>query len=236
MKKRVLAGLLMSVMVLASAMSVSAADSKTQSVQGSGTADGKGKYEVTVEAPKFEELTDAAIDENKNIPAEKKEEAKKSAKEAATIIEKVNKGETTTITAAVDKEIKGKTLVQKFFDLDEVGNHDECHKPGNKHKVTLTVDAMTTAWKNITVVHYSTDRTLWETIKVADKNVDYTKKTITFEIEDLSPIAIYADVVKEGSAGTAALTEGVSSAWMLYAAMALIVLGSGVVVYQKKRG
>lgn len=235
MKKRVLAGLLMSVMVLASAMSVSAADSKTKPVQGSGTADGKGKYEVTVEAPKFEELTDAAIDENKNIPAEKKEEAKKSAKEAATIIEKVNKGEATTITAAVDKEIKGKTLVQKFFDLDEVGNHDACHT-AKKHKVTLTVDAMTTAWKNITVVHYSTDRTLWETIKVADKDVDYTKKTITFEIQDLSPIAIYADVVTDGSAGKSPSTEGVSSAWMLYAAMALIVLGSGVVVYQKKRG
>ena len=71
---------------------------------------------------------------------------------------------------------------------------------------------------------------------VADKDVDYTKKTITFEIEDLSPIAIYADVVTGGAAGTSPSTEGVSSAWMLYAAMALIVLGSGVVVYQKKRG
>ena len=55
MKKRVLAGLLMSVMVLASAMSVSAADSKTQSVTGGKTEDQKGSYTATVENPKFED-------------------------------------------------------------------------------------------------------------------------------------------------------------------------------------
>lgn len=236
MKKRVLAGLLMSVMVLASAMSVSAAESKTQSVTGGKTEDGSGSYTATVENPKFEELTEEAIKANPNIKEEDKAAAIASAKAAATTIEKINKGETVSITTEIDKEIKGKTLVQKFFDLDEVGNHDKCHQPGNKHKVTLTVDALTTGWKNIVVVHYSTDRTLWETIKVADKDVDYNAKTITFEIEDLSPIAIYADVVEGGAAGTSPSTEGVSSAWMLYAAMALIVLGSGVVVYQKKRG
>ena len=234
MKKRVLAGLLMSVMVLASAMSVSAADSKTKPVEGGKTEDGNGSYVVTTENPVFEELTDAAIDANEKVTD--KAAAKASAKAAAAAIEKINKGEKASITTEVDKKIEGKTLVQKFFDLDETGDHNKCHQPGNKHKVTLTVDALTTGWKNIVVVHYSTDRVLWETIPVADKDVDYTKKTITFEIEDLSPIAIYADVVTGGAAGTSPSTEGVSSAWMLYAAMALIVLGSGVVVYQKKRG
>lgn len=234
MKKRVLAGLLMSVMVLASAMSVSAADSKTKPVEGGKTEDGNGSYVVTTENPVFEELTDAAIDANEKVTD--KAAAKASAKAAAATIEKINKGEKASITTEVDKKIEGKTLVQKFFDLDETGDHNKCHQPGNKHKVTLTVDALTTGWKNIVVVHYSTDRVLWETIPVADKDVDYTKKTITFEIEDLSPIAIYADVVTGGAAGTSPSTEGVSSAWMLYAAMALIVLGSGVVVYQKKRG
>lgn len=234
MKKRVLAGLLMSVMVLASAMSVSAADSKTKPVEGGKTEDGNGKYVATTENPVFEELTDAAIDANEKVTD--KAAAKASAKAAAATIEKINKGEKASITTEVDKKIEGKTLVQKFFDLDETGDHNKCHQPGNKHKVTLTVDALTTGWKNIVVVHYSTDRVLWETIPVADKDVDYTKKTITFEIEDLSPIAIYADVVTGGAAGTSPSTEGVSSAWMLYAAMALIVLGSGVVVYQKKRG
>ena len=232
MKKRVLAGLLMSVMVIASAMSVSAAGSKTQSVTGGETADKKGTYEVTTENPVFEELTEAEI--NKNDKITDKAAAIASAKDAAAKIEKINKGETVSITTEVDKDIKGKTLVQKFFDLDEKGDHDKCHTAG-EHKVTLTVDALTTSWKNIVVVHYSTDRTLWETIPVADKDVDYNAKTITFVIKDLSPIAIYADVVTGGAAGTSPSTEGVSSAWMLYSAMALIVLGTGVVVYQKKR-
>lgn len=232
MKKRVLAGLLMSVMVLASAMSVSAADSKTKPVVGGDTADGKGSYVAVTENPVFEELTEAEI--NKNDKITDKAAAIASAKAAAATIEKINKGETVSITTEVDKDIKGKTLVQKFFDLDEQGDHKACETAG--HKVTLKVDALTTAWKNIVVVHYSTDRTLWETIPVAEKDVDYNAKTITFVIKDLSPIAIYADVVTGGAAGTSPSTEGVSSAWMLYAAMALIVLGSGVVVYQKKRG
>ena len=212
MKKRVLAGLLMSVMVLASAMSVSAADSKTKPIVGGETADGKGSYAVTTENPKFEGLTDAAV----------------------AVIEKVNKGEAVSFTTDVDKEIKGKKPVTKFFEVEAAGDHTNCGHSG--HKVTLTVDTMTTGWKNIVVVHYSTDRVLWEAIPVADKDVDYTKKTITFEVKDLSPMAIYADVVSSGAAGTSPSTEGVSSVWMLYAAMALIVLGSGVVVYQKKRG
>ena len=236
MKKRVLAGLMMTVMVLASAMSVSAT-SKTTPMEPSGSS--VGKYDVKVDATNgistYEELSDASIDKNTAIPAEKKEEAKKSAKEATQKIADINAGKTVSITAEVDKEIKEKKLVQKFFDLDEKNDHSECHKKGY-HTVTLKVDAMTTAWKNITIVHYSADRVLWETIKVEDKNVDYKNKTITFNIKDLSPLAIYADIVEGGAAGTSPSTQGVSSAWMLYSAMALVVLGTGVVVYQKKRG
>lgn len=230
MKKRVLAGLMMAVMVLASAMSVSAA-SKEKPVEE--TASANGKYEVTTESPRFEELTDEAIDANTKVTD--KAAAKASAKEAKEKIEKANKGEAVSFTTEVDKEIKGKKLVQKFFDLDEVDNHDKCHTQGF-HTVTLKVDAMTSNWKNITIVHYSTDRTLWETISSDKIKVDYDKKTLTFDIKDLSPLAIYADIVEGGAAGTSPSTQGVSSAWMLYSAMALIVLGTGVVVYQKKRG
>lgn len=223
----------MGIMVLASAMSVSANPSKTQSVTGGTTADGKGTYVVTTEAPKFEELTEEEI--NKNDKITDKATAIASAKDAATKIEKINKGEKVSITTEVDKALEGKKLVQKFFDLDEVGNHDACHT-AKKHKVTLTVDALATSWKNIVVVHYSTDRTMWETIPVADKDVDYNKKTITFEIQDLSPIAIYADIVADSSTGKSPSTGSVSSTWMVWSAMALIVLGAGAIVSQKKRG
>lgn len=210
MKKRVLAGLMMAVMVLASAMSVSAA-SKEKPVEDNGSAN--GRYEVTTESPKFENLTDDV-------------EAK---------IEKMNKSEAVSITTDVDKAIKGKKLVQKFFDIVPVDNHDKCVALGY-HSITLKVDAMTTNWKNITVVHYSPARTTWETFSGDNLKVDYDKKTLTFDVKDFSPFAIYADIVEGGAAGTSPSTQGVSSAWMLYSAMALIVLGTGVVVYQKKRG
>lgn len=219
MKKRVLAGMMMMVMVLATAMSVSAADSKTNTVTESGAS--VGQYQITESESKF-------------AKKDTEDEAKHAA--AINIVTDINAGKADVkITDAVDKAIEGKTLVQKFFDLDVVAGSDHS-KCTDHHTVTLKVDAMTTGWKNIVVVHYSQDRQVWETIKVEDKNVDYTNKTITFDIKDLSPIAIYADVVADGAAGKSPSTEGTSSAWMLWTAMALIVLGTGAIVSQKKRG
>ena len=108
--------------------------------------------------------------------------------------------------------------------------------PENYEILIKKFENVSNKWKNITVVHYSTARTTWETFSGDKLKVDYDKKTLTFDVEDFSPFAIYADIVEEGSSGTSPSTQGVSSTWMLYAAMALIVLGSGVVVYQKKRG
>ncbi len=200
----------MTVMVLASAMSVSAA-SKEKPIEEVGSKE--GYYEVTP-STNFEDVTDATVKAQ---------------------LEKLNKGEAVSVTTDVDKAIKGKKIVQAFFDVVPVGTHAECDAQGY-HTLTLKVDAMTNKWKNITVVHYSTARTTWETFSGDKLKVDYNKGTLTFNVEDFSPFAIYADIVEEGSSGTSPSTQGVSSTWMLYAAMALIVLGSGVVVYQKKRG
>lgn len=226
MKKRVLAGLMMMVMVLAFAMSATAAPSATDAVVESGAS--VGFYDITTGEKQF------AKKDNEDV-------AKHTA--AIKIVTDINAGKKDVkITDAVDKVIEGKTLVAKFFDLDEAGKpHAECEGKGY-HTVTLYVAGLSDSWKNITLVHYSQTRQVWETITsdgpVGSKieKVDYDKKTITFQIKDLSPLAIYADVVEDNKVGTSAKTEGVSSAWMLYTAMALIVLGAGVVVYQKKRG
>ena len=220
MKKKVLAGLLMSVMVLASVMSVSAATSKTETKETAGAS--VGQYQFTTGEDEF---------------AKKDNEDAAKHEAAIKIVKEINDGKTVSITTEVDKEIEGKKLVEKFFDFDEVkdSDHKKCHDQGF-HTVTLKLTSMTTNWKNIRVVHYSQEREVWEVIPVKAENVNYTAKTITFDIKDLSPLAIYADVVESGAAGTSPSTQGVSSAWMLYTAMALIVLGTGVVVYQKKRG
>ena len=50
----------------------------------------------------------------------------------------------------------------------------------------------------------------------------------------MSPVAIYAEVVTGGAAGTSPSTVGTSSTWMLLVAFAIVAVGAGVVASQKK--
>ena len=81
MKKRVLAGIMMAAMMVASVMSVSAAGSKQEEVEVG--AESKGSYIVESEKDTFDYLVD---DITSKLPSgateEKKEELKASAKEA----------------------------------------------------------------------------------------------------------------------------------------------------------
>lgn len=286
MKKRILAGMMMGIMVLASAMSVSAAPSTEDFAEvvvpeSSGQGDYKeGDYVILDEKEEFQEFEseevmqkeaeavveavietvyakeiEKAIEEaQKANPAITKEEATKqfkeekvkqiveSYKEAAVIIKEVEKGKQigtvdgVKINDKVDKDLKDKKMVKTFFDLHATGDKKEISNDANaKHTITISVPGMTKHWKNIMILHYSTIRCVWETIV---PKVDYDKKTLTFEIQDLSPLAIYADIEGEGADTDKefAKTGSVSSSWMMMSAMALIVLGASVVVSQKKRG
>lgn len=300
MKKRILAGMMMGIMVLASAMSVSAAPSTEDFAEvvvpeASGQGDYKeGDYVIldekeefqefesedvmtkeaqetveavieTVFADEVKEAVEKALEEAikadstiKELSEEKKQEVVKEFKEkkvkqmvesyvkAAEVIKKIDKekkqaGKEVKIDngGKIDKELKDKKIVKSFFDLHATGAKKEiCHTDGSKHKITIGVPGMTRGWKNIIILHYSTIRCVWETIVPV---VDYDKKTLTFETYDLSPLAIYADIVEDGAeaekpAQTSPATGSVSSAWMIWSAMALIVLGAGAIVSQKKRG
>ncbi len=216
MKKRILAGMMMAIMVVASVMSVSAAPSKQEPVVEAGSAT---KYEIATGTKEFTGIK------------EEKEAAVKAQ------IADLEADKAVSLNTDTDKAIKDKTMATDFFDLivKEGTDHSACTTKGY-HTLTLKVDAMTSSWKNIVVLHYSTVRDVWEAIPVDAKNVKYDAKTITFDIKDLSPMAIYADIVDDGSEGTSPKTEGMSSTWMLWAAVALVLVGSGVVVSQKKRG
>lgn len=253
MKKKNLAVLLTLTMLFASVMTVSATGSKTDPIEPSGPS--IGYYVTTVDAGNginsYEELTDAAIDANDKIAD--KAAAKQTAAEALTEIADANALQVVSYSDTVDAALDGKSIVQKFFDLDEVGDHSTCHARGY-HEITLKVDQMTTRWTNIVIVHFSADRILWEVIY---PTVDYNAKTLTFTINDLSPLAIYADVLPGGDGGSPStpstpdgttpggatdgttpggspLTEGTSSAWMICAAVVLIA-GGIVLVSQKKK-
>ena len=203
----------MGIMVLASAMSVSAADSRTEQVHTSGAS-----------------VSYYTLDESETaLLSGIKTEAKKE--EVKAIIKELNDNKATALSTDIQKALKGKTLLAYVFDIDPVGDHAKCKEQGY-HEIELTVTTITDKCSNIVVLHYSVERDVWETLTPV--KVDGNKITVRFK--DLSPVAVYANVVGGTAVGVSPSTEGVSSAWMLWTAMALIVLGAGVVVSQKKRG
>lgn len=207
MKKRILAGIMMAAMVVASVMSVSAAGSKTGEVAVS--QDNKAGYTVEADADTFKDL-DA---------------------EAQTAIKDLNDGKISDSIVADIADIKttlsGKKLVCPVFDLEAVGTHPNCTKG---HTVKLNVPALKNCDpKSVVVLHYSETDGKWE---VVESSVSGTTVTATFT--NLSPVAIYAKVTTGGAAGTSPSTVGTSSTWMLLAAVAVVALGAGVVATQKK--
>lgn len=197
----------MGIMVLASAMSVSAAGSRTEQVHTSGAS-----------------VSYYTLDDSENVFADLDDKVEATIKE-------LNNNKATSLSTDIQKALKGKTLLAKVFDLEPVGEHSKCTTQGY-HEVELTVTTITDKCSNIVVLHYSETRGEWETLTPV--KVDGNKITVRFK--DLSPVAVYANVVGGTAVGVSPSTEGVSSTWMLWTAMALIVLGSGVVVSQKKRG
>lgn len=222
MRKKLLGSLLAAALVVTQAVSVFAAGgSKTADV--TLTGDAAGYYEVS-EGTK--ENFDAVEDE----------------KTLNTIL-LVNDGTTTLEDFAKDieetypevaKELEGKSMLTKFFDLIPINGGIKTED--GKYLVTLSVPQLTEACKNVKVLHYSTVRKVWEVITPTD--VNYANKQITVEFEDLSPVAIIADVdasqtTDSTTAGTSPKT-GVNSDWMLWMGAA-VLFGLGAVVFKKSR-
>lgn len=211
MKKRVLAGIMMAAMMVASVMSVSAAGSKTEEVEVETILGNNAGYTVEAEADTFKDL-DA---------------------EAQTAIKDLNDGKLPESVIAdikdvdIKKELQNKKLICPVFDLEDFGDHPNCT---NGHTVKLDVPALKNCDpKSVVVLHYSENDKAWE---VVDATVSGTTLTATFR--NLSPVAIYAKVTTGGAAGTSPSTVGTSSTWMLLAAVAVVALGAGVVATQKK--
>ena len=216
MKKRVLAGIVMMIMVFASVMGVSAANSKTTDIYV--TSAQSGYYKVTsgteefanLKASQFAAMFDVIDGYNKGTVK----------------IDKLLDGASANVKTAVE----GKSVIWKVFDLIKVGNGQPT--PNGKHEVTLEVPALTTAMSDIVVIHYDETDGAWE---VVPSTVDVAGKKVTATFDDLSPVAIFAKGVTSGAGGTSPSTGVTSSTWMVWTAAALIVLGAGVVVSQKKK-
>ena len=221
MKKRMLGTLLAAALIVTQAVSVFAAGSKT--TQATPAGESAGKYEM-IEGTK----------ENFKEVAEK-------APEVAEKIVAINEGTATLETVAeqaeqLKEELTGKTLVTKFFDVKPVDGGVKAED--GKYIVTFHVPNLTEALQDVKVLHYSTERAVWEVIN--PENVDYAKKEITAKFEDLSPVAIIGKNTGAGSSTTdsSASTSpktGVGSDWGIYVSASVLLLGAAVVVLGRNR-
>ena len=221
MKKRILGTLLAAALVVTQAVSVFAAGSKT--TQATPAGESAGKYEMI-----------EGTEENFKEVAEK-------APEVAAKIEAINEGTATLESIAeqaeqLKEELTGKTLVTKFFDVKPVDGGVKAED--GKYIVTFHVPNLTEALQDVKVLHYSTERAVWEVIK--PENVDYAKKEITAKFEDLSPVAIIGKNTGAGSSTTdsSASTSpktGVGSDWGIYVSASVLLLGAAVVVLGRNR-
>ncbi len=178
MKKRLFGTLLAAALVVTQVVSVFAAGSKT--TQATPAGESVGKYEMTEgTAENFSEVKEQAVLDE---------------------ILAVNNGTATLESIAeqaeaIKDELTGKVLVTKFFDLVPINGGVKTED--GKYKVTFTVPNLTEALQDVKVLHYSTQRAVWEVI--TPDNVNYSTKEITAQFEDLSPVAV---IGKNTGAGT----------------------------------
>ena len=227
MKKRLFGTLLAAALVVTQVVSVFAAGSKT--TQATPAGESVGKYEMTEgTAENFSEVKEQAVLDK---------------------ILAVNNGTATLESIAeqaeaIKDELTGKVLVTKFFDLVPINGGGrirtfflcQCTEDG-KYKVTFTVPNLTEALQDVKVLHYSTQRAVWEVI--TPDNVNYSTKEITAQFEDLSPVAVIgkntgAGTSTDSTTGTSPKT-GVASDWILYAGASVVLLGAAVVVLGRNR-
>ena len=129
---------------------------------------------------------------------------------------------------ALAQEVEGKSMVTQFFDLIPINGGVQTED--GKYIATISVPSLTEAMTNVKILHFSTERLVWEIIEPTD--VNYTNKQITAEFQDLSPVAVIADIDESKAAGTdttgtgVAPKTGVDSTWGVYVAGAVVLLGT----------
>ena len=129
---------------------------------------------------------------------------------------------------ALAQEVEGKSMVTQFFDLIPINGGVQTED--GKYIATISVPSLTEAMTNVKILHFSTERLVWEIIEPTD--VNYTNKQITAEFRDLSPVAVIADIDESKAAGTdttgtgVAPKTGVDSTWGVYVAGAVVLLGT----------
>lgn len=220
MKKKILAGVLVMVFVLASVMGVSAAGSKDGQVSVTQPSANAG-YVIREGRDKFLNDKGTSDTSDDEFIANKDEIL---AYNAGTLSLDNLLGNAT----AVKNALKGKTALTEIFDLHDINGGTPVN---GKHRVTINVPSLSSKCTGVKVLHYSMKDLKWETLD--ESTVDIAKKQVTVVSDDLSPIAIFATVSTGSGSGSSPATGMESATWMIFAAAAIVV--AGVVVTRKKR-
>ena len=234
MRKRILGTILAAALVVTSAVSVFAAGSRTTQVTLVGesaasyqVSEGTAENFATAQeaAPKVVEKILQINEGTLTLPT--------LVQQLKEIVANTTEGQTELNMTeeevdALAQEVEGKSMVTQFFDLIPINGGVKTED--GKYIATISVPSLTEAMTNVKILHFSTERLVWEIIEPTD--VNYTNKQITAEFQDLSPVTVIADVDESKAAGTdttgtgIAPKTGVDSTWGVYAAGAVVLLGA----------
>ena len=234
MRKRILGTILAAALVVTSAVSVFAAGSRTTQVTLVGesaasyqVSEGTAENFATAQeaAPKVVEKILQVNEGTLTLPT--------LVQQLKEIVANTTEGQTELNMTeeevdALAQEVEGKSMVTQFFDLIPINGGVQTED--GKYIATISVPSLTEAMTNVKLLHFSTERLVWEIIDPTD--VNYTNKQITAEFQDLSPVAVIADIDESKAAGTdttgtgVAPKTGVDSTWGVYAAGAVVLLGA----------
>lgn len=135
--------------------------------------------------------------------------------------------------AALETELAGKSVVSNFFEISPVAGAEK-DADGN-YVVSLSIPSLTESMTNVRLLHFSTERSLWEVI--TPSAVDYDSQTVTAAFADLSPVAVIADV--DTAAGNTAVgtspQTGAASVWMIWLGVAVVLAVTAAATIRKAR-
>lgn len=219
MKKKIFGFVLAAALVVSQALVVCAEGSKTG--EAALTGDSVGKYAISeVTEDSFGDLAETAPDVLAKIQA-------------------VNSGQATLQSIAelapeLEASLEGKTLLTQIFDLSPVG--DGVLTENGNYLVTLSVPTLTAAMTDVQILHYSTQRNVWELI--TPSSVDSANKEITAEFQDLSPVAVIAKVNASAAADSAVGTSpktGFNSGWIVWIGAAFVLMSASAVLLRRNK-
>ena len=157
------------------------------------------------------------------------------------LIQKIHNGDATiqdivNYAPELEAVLENKHLIGAFADIT-VSNATK-NENGN-YEVILSVPSLVEQAVNVRVLHYSTVRSKWEII--IPSNVDFENKLVITEFQDLSPVAVIADipdsVVNSENVKSNELSPktGEEANWYIWFTIAVIFFGCAVVLLKRTR-